>query len=549
MKITDIRYGRAIAWFSAVLLVFLAATDALVVSQQRRALLGVQRHCAHNELELMGTLTREALLKKDYRTVEDFLVQWGGENADVLEIRAVMPNGFTLAQYKKESSVHHLFRTRSTVAHEGEHLADLEVVKDFTGVENSLDKLSSGLVAVSVVLVLLLGFFLWYTLSITAMRPLEKEISERKKAEERLQDALSLLSATLESTADGILVVDKKGVVEQYNQKFVKMWRIPQSVIAAADDAALLQFVRDQLREPEAFLEKVGKLYAAPELESSDSLEFRDGRIFERYSQPHWINGVIRGRVWSFRDVTEKKKLETMLLQSEKLSAVGQLAAGVAHEINNPLGVILGFAQCALKKSGNTPELELPLKSIEREAVRCKELVQNLLVYSRSSNKNEREHIDPVPGIQAALSMISARAKTQRVELLTDFQSSPLKIKVNKGQLQQVILNLCNNAMDAMPGGGNLTVKTSPASRGGGAFLRVDVADTGHGIPDNVKSRLFEPFFTTKEVGKGTGLGLALAREILENHKGMIEVESSAGKGAMFSVYLPVSGEPPANVV
>ncbi|OGR44590.1 MAG: hypothetical protein A2X28_00015 [Elusimicrobia bacterium GWA2_56_46] len=549
MKITEIRHGRAIIWFSAVLLVFLAATDALIVSQQRRILLNIQRRCVNNELALMATLTREALLKKDYRTVEDFLVQWGSEHTDMLEIRAVMPNGFVLAQYKKESSARQLFRARSSVAHEGEHLADLEVIKDFTGVEDSMDKLSAGLVSASVVLVAFLGFFLWYTLSVTAMRPLEKEISERRKAEERLQGALSLLSATLESTADGILVVDKKGVVEQYNQKFAKMWRIPQSVMSASEDAALLQFVSAQLRQPETFLEKVRELYAAPELESSDSLEFKDGRIFERYSQPHWIDGVIRGRVWSFRDVTEKKKLEMMLLQSEKLSAVGQLAAGVAHEINNPLGVILGFAQCALKKSGDVPALDLPLRSIEREAVRCKELVQNLLVYSRSSNKNEREHIDPVPGIQAALSIILARAKTQRVELSTDFQSSPLKINVNKGQLQQVILNLCNNAMDAMPGGGNLAVKTSPASRAGGAFLRIDVSDTGHGIPDEIKSRLFEPFFTTKDVGKGTGLGLALAHEIVENHKGAIEVESSAGKGTVFSVYFPVSGEPPANVV
>jgi PAS domain S-box-containing protein len=139
------------------------------------------------------------------------------------------------------------------------------------------------------------------------------DITERVRAEEEADRSMALLRATLESTADGILVVDTEGKIVSYNRKFVEMWRLPEQLVAARVDAAVLQFVLDQLKDSDRFLKKVRDLYDQPDSQSYDWLEFKDGRVFERYSQPHRVGDVVIGRVWSFRDVTDRARMEEML--------------------------------------------------------------------------------------------------------------------------------------------------------------------------------------------------------------------------------------------
>jgi signal transduction histidine kinase len=239
-------------------------------------------------------------------------------------------------------------------------------------------------------------------------------------------------------------------------------------------------------------------------------------------------------------ELIHRRELEDSLVQSEKMSAVGQLAAGVAHEINNPLGIILGFAQSVVKrlKNENDP-LTLPLKTIEREAVRCKDLVQNLLVFSRTSKSAQLEEVDLNAAAEVALSLISTRTKTHNVELIKELCADSPKIRSNKSQLQQIIVNLANNAIDAMPKGGTLTIRTSLSGRQPG-HVEIQMRDTGSGVPKEMQKKIFEPFFTTKEVGKGTGLGLSLVYEMVTKHYGTIELASEEGKGTEFAVFLPV---------
>jgi two-component system NtrC family sensor kinase len=243
-----------------------------------------------------------------------------------------------------------------------------------------------------------------------------------------------------------------------------------------------------------------------------------------------------------YRDITERKRMEASMIQSEKLSAVGQLAAGVAHEINNPLVVILGFAQSLCKKLAEADPMVIPLRTIEREAVRCKHLVQSLLVFSRHSTSEERTGIDINSMVNDCLALISARTKTSDIELVVQAAPELPKIMANQNHLQQIVINLANNAVDAMPKGGTLTISTS-LSRKRPGYLEIQVRDTGGGIPKGIQKKIFEPFFTTKEVGKGTGLGLSLVYEIVNKHRGAIELESEEGRGTAFIVYLPVPGK------
>ena len=241
------------------------------------------------------------------------------------------------------------------------------------------------------------------------------------------------------------------------------------------------------------------------------------------------------GIVCVARDIREMKDLQAKLISAEKMSAIGQLAGGVAHEINNPMGVILGFAQSISRRIKEDDPLYLPLKSIEREAVRCRKLVVDLLTFSRAE-KTKAEETDINQTIEETLSFIEARSKVKGIDIIKEYGNRIPRIMVNKNQIQQVIVNLCNNAMDAMSDGGKIKIATKET----GGWILIEVSDTGKGMTKEVKKHLFEPFFTTKEVGKGTGLGLSLCYEIINSNKGTIEVESEPDKGTVFIIKLPV---------
>jgi len=248
--------------------------------------------------------------------------------------------------------------------------------------------------------------------------------------------------------------------------------------------------------------------------------------------------GKTAGFIIVARDMTERKRLETVIRRSEKMSAVGQLAAGVAHEINNPLGIIMGYAQAIVRRLAPGDPLETPLKSIEKEAVRCKNLVQDLLTFSRVS-KVEREPMDLNKSVIAALSLITAQAKMKQVAVQEDLAPNLPRILCNPNQIQQVVINLATNGIDAMENSGNLSVKTNLLLDGPLSWVCLHIVDTGSGIPPELVTKIFEPFFTTKPVGKGTGLGLSLVHEIIKKHSGVIDVESRPGY-TEFCIKFPV---------
>ncbi len=236
----------------------------------------------------------------------------------------------------------------------------------------------------------------------------------------------------------------------------------------------------------------------------------------------------------------ELTEMQAHLIQSEKLASLGKLAAGIAHEINNPLGGVLIYSHLLLEDTDeNSPYYE-NLKKIVKETSRCKDIVKGLLEFARPKEPEmSLVNIDEI--VERSLSIMECQALFQNIKIKKFYVSNLPKIVADSAQLQQVFVNIILNAAEAMNGNGILTISTS--LNGDGTFIEIKFSDTGHGIKEEDQKRLFEPFFTTKEVGKGTGLGLAISYSIIQKHQGTIEVKSEVGKGSTFNVRLPVMSE------
>ncbi|MBI3183792.1 MAG: response regulator [Myxococcales bacterium] len=259
----------------------------------------------------------------------------------------------------------------------------------------------------------------------------------------------------------------------------------------------------------------------------------RGGRVFTLVVYPMEESLA----VCSYRDVTEERLMTRRLIEAEKMVAVGGLAGGVAHEINNPLGGILAFAQLMKRDEGRTASDLESLGLIEESALRCRRIVESLLQFSRRSRDGEMRPIDLGKCVEDAVLLFRAQLKgLPRAELKLELSPGLPKIKADPGRLGQVLLNLLQNALQALSHEeGEIRVVTG--SRDGRCFFRV--SDTGSGIAPEHLPHIFEPHFTTKPLGEGTGLGLSIAYGIAKDHAGEIEVETEVGKGSAFTVSIP----------
>jgi signal transduction histidine kinase len=233
-----------------------------------------------------------------------------------------------------------------------------------------------------------------------------------------------------------------------------------------------------------------------------------------------------------------QRSAENRLVQAAKLAAVGEMAAGIAHELNNPLTSVTGFAELALDDIPKESETRKDLEIVMREATRARDVVRRLLDFARQSESTRaRASLNDIVQDVVALSrhLIHTNGVALRLELDQDLPW----ILVDVNQMKQVLLNLIHNALQAMPTGGELTISTASASRNGRDWIRVFVQDTGVGIPKLDQARIFEPFYTTKGDQGGTGLGLSVTYGIVTDHAGQIEVESLPGAGSRFTVWLP----------
>jgi two-component system NtrC family sensor kinase len=230
---------------------------------------------------------------------------------------------------------------------------------------------------------------------------------------------------------------------------------------------------------------------------------------------------------------------EEQVLQAERLATTGRLAAGVAHEINNPLSGILLCGEILLDATAADDPRRENLRRIVDQASRAREIVQGLLDFARENPPRIRR-VDLNEIVRNVLRLLERQPLYQRVRVVLELSAAPLWVEADPTKIEQVFVNIVMNGLEAMKPGDTLTIRSGFSEKGG--YCRVAVTDTGCGIPPESLSRLFEPFFTTKEVGRGVGLGLAISHGIVQQHRGQIEVQSSVGTGTTFRVLLPVNG-------
>ena len=370
-----------------------------------------------------------------------------------------------------------------------------------------------------------------------------RNITDHKAAEDAIRKSEMTLKAILSSTADGLLAIDQDRRILHFNERFVTIWKIPSSLLRTREDSLLLNHVLDQLKDPEAFLAKVEALYQCDQ-EDRDILRFKDGRTIERYSLPMVMDGRISGRVWSFRDITDRVRTEIERVELERhrqliqrAESLSRMAGSVAHHFNNKLHTILGTLE-VLSRFDSPREIEGHLSTAKIATQQAAEISRQLATYvgqplDRKVPFDLNEVVEGYLGTR--IESFPARVKLERV-----FTPERVSVEINLERFYQALANLISNAIDSFgPASGVLRIETGACSGeaisgnvqrpigwdpGQGRYGFISIIDSGCGIPSVSMESVCDPFFSTKAVGRGLGLPVVLG--IAQAHGGGITFSS-----------------------
>lgn len=388
----------------------------------------------------------------------------------------------------------------------------------------------------------------------TAGRSEQRQKQRVLEAERLLQQSFGIIQAMFHTSRDGLLVVDRKGVIIATNEKLDAILGAPTERISGRDSGKLLDEIGERLKDSAAFEKLTGA--AAENTALQQTIDAETNGASPQFWSIHTVPisseaDEIIGRLWIVRDLTERKQMTEKLQQTQKMEAIGQLAGGIAHDFNNLLTAIRGnLALASMESSEKLGDMHEKLQGATRATVRAAELVKQLLGYSRKGSLALKT--TNLNTVVTEVENILRHSIDPRITVRTELENEPWLTEADPVQIEQVILNVCLNARDAVPEtGGVIEISTAnckpedvserlkDGATSAPGFVMVRVKDNGPGIPDDVRDRIFEPFFSTKAAGKGTGLGLAMARAIIEEHGGWIEFDSKAGEGTEFRIYLP----------
>ena len=585
-KDKNFKYKRTILALVAVLLFFLSIVDISLVFHLRKAVMKEIFLDAQREISLMETFAREALILRNYANIEQFLTQWGKEHTDIIELKAIAPNHFVLAHYKRSGPPGKTFNIQHQVQLEGKNLITLIMVKDLAQVEETFRKLIFQLGLRSIFLAIILGFALWYTLKGIALRPLEREIIKRKKAEEEIKRGylfqstisevlkISLEPLSLDVQLEHILkliltipwsALQKKGCIFLVeDEPNVLIMKAQQEMGVVAEHCSRVPFGKCLCGEAAEKCEIVfadclkgshkrfsegmfphGQ-YCIP-ICSGDrvhgvlNLVLKEGHKRDKH-EDEFLNSIavtLAGIIDHRKTEQEKERLQNQLIETEKLSALGRMTANVAHEIRNPLTAIGGLTRRLDKKIPTNTKAKEYTKIIIQEAMRLEKILNRVLSFTqKESSHREKCNINEI--IDESVKLYEGIYIESGITVERSFADIP-HILFDKVKVREVFDNLISNAIEAMPGGGKIRVATGKENINETHYVVVKITDAGKGISREELSQIFEPFFTTKEVGPGhgIGLGLAISKKIMEEQGGFIKAESEVDKGTTIKLFFP----------
>jgi len=342
----------------------------------------------------------------------------------------------------------------------------------------------------------------------------------------------------LAAIPDTVVLVDAEGKISETNQAVEQLLGYGKDELIGRRGGTLLAEEEEE-EEEEALLKDKGLARVFKETvvrgQETTCISKSGERIPVRISGQVMkdARGNITGIVAVIHDLREERKLRQELIQIEKMSTVGFMAGGIAHELNNPLGVVLGYIQLFLSDTSKDDPRFRDLKIVESAVHRCKTIVQNLLSFSRQE-KVVLVPVNVAQALQSTLALIGHQMEVNGIKIVQNIQNNLYSVKGDTQQLEQVFINIMVNAQDAMPHGGELTITAENIDR----QVRIVFKDTGCGIPPDILSKIFEPFVTTKPPGKGTGLGLSVSYGIIKDHGGNIDIQSKEGVGTTVIITL-----------
>ena len=358
-----------------------------------------------------------------------------------------------------------------------------------------------------------------------------RDLTEQRKLEKRIREAKMNLEAIFDGIRDQLSLTDQsyhilrvnRAVIERYHTAYQhligrKCYEAYYRRTSPCERCPIA--VTIETKKPASSIMKIPKGDTTLQIFSYPILDEKEKLV-----------SVIE----YVRDITEEQQLQEQLIQSEKLAGIGTLASGVAHEINNPLTVIIGMTEVALEEE-DPAEIQTYLKDIFRCSQRIKEIVRGLSSYSRTAKQGEQGPVYINEVLEESLKMVGLAMKAHQIEVIKKFQSTD-KIEANIGEIQQVFTNLITNAFHAMDGRGGKLILTTRSLKDS---VEVKVIDTGTGIPKKYLTKIFDPFFTTKELGQGTGLGLNIVHRIVAKYEGTVDIKSKEGKGTTLTIRFPI---------
>jgi PAS domain S-box-containing protein len=382
---------------------------------------------------------------------------------------------------------------------------------------------------------------------VSAVQAIARNISLRvlaqealKASEVRLKELSAKLRNIIDSSPDAIVVTDMEGIIIECNRSAVLLHgaESPEALIGISSMELLAE------SERERGLQEVRRV-TDEGITRRGEFTFRNSRGAEypveiSASAVSGAEGEPVGMVAVVHDITDRRQMQEKLIQNEKMAAVGTLVAGLSHELNNPIGIMLGYAQSLLRRTPENDPSMHALKAMEREARRCGNLVKTLLDFSRKP-ATARKRMNVGILLSRLTEAAGPRAAGAGVELEHGNGCGNAQLFIAPTEIESALLNVLNNAIDASPKDGTVRISAEAAARENLSGVTISVFDQGKGIPAEVLPRIFEPFYTTKPVGKGTGLGLSLARKIIETHGGEIAIDSAPGRGTTVRVWLPLA--------